>query len=112
MNERPLGFLRVWALIETVAVVVACVSLYTGNDIFAALSGGMLFVLVTIGSWMSVADGSLFLAASIAFALFAILLHFSWWTGVLLANVLLLLGNMPQNIMLLLSSNPTLRKRI
>lgn len=112
VNQRPLGFLRVWAGIETVAVVAAVAAVAQQNETLGAAAGGMFVVIVSLGSWMSVTDFNLVLAATIALALLASIFHLPWWSGALSANVLLLLANLPQNVAILLSSSATLRRRI
>lgn len=111
-SQRALEFFRVWAFLESTALTFTCIGIFADAPLFVAAAGGMFFCITVIGVWMQVVRPVVALATAVSLGIGAIFVHEPWYYGSVGAMALLCLANMPQNLLLLVSSDSMIAKQI
>ena len=110
--ERSLQFFRVWAILETTALTFTLIGIFGDSPLYIAVAGGMFFCITIIGIWMKVVRPMVVLSAAVLLSIAAIFVDEPWYYGTVSAVALLVLANMPQNLMLLVSRDPAVARQI
>jgi hypothetical protein len=111
-SGRAIEFFRVWAFLETVALSFTISGIFFDLPVFVAAAGGMFFCITVIGIWMKVVRPLVVLATATALAVAAIFVGEPWYYGSVGGTALLVLANMPQNVMLLCSRSKTITRQL
>lgn len=111
-RDRSIEFFRLWAILETTALSFTALGIFYDAPLFVAAAGGMFYCITLIGVWMQVVRPLVMLGTAIALGIAAILVDEPWYYGAVGALALLVLANMPQNLVMLFSRSAFIARHL